>query len=120
MVATLILTLVFVGLYGAFSFGFATVRIAQEDLGADRVMVQKLETLRMYDWSKITSGYILTNSTVSFYDVDMAINPAPLSESYSNSLRQVSVSASWISGGVPRRRSMTTLVSQNGIETFKP
>ena len=31
MVAILALTMISIGLYGAFSFGFATVQIAQED-----------------------------------------------------------------------------------------
>jgi prepilin-type N-terminal cleavage/methylation domain-containing protein len=127
MIATLILTLGVVGLYGAYSFGFATIKIAQEDLGADRIMVQRLETLRVYDWSRITNNYIPTNLTASLgtnggivYQVEMAIDPAPLTESYSNTLRQVTVSSSWDSGGVTRHRSMTTLVSQNGIQTYKP
>jgi hypothetical protein len=123
--ATMALTMVVVGLYGSFSFGFATIKIAQEDLGADQLMVQKLETLRTYDWSKITSGYIPTNTVVrtnagTVYDVTVAIDPAPLAASYSSSLRQVTVSLLWYSGGVPRHRSMTTLVSQNGIQTYKP
>ena len=127
VIATWVLTIVAVGLFGAFSFGFATIRIAEEDLGADRIMVQKLETLRVYDWSKITSGYIPTNLIASSgtnggpaYDVAIAIDPAPLMESYTNDLRQVTVSLSWNSGGLTRRRSMTTLVSRNGIQTYKP
>jgi len=126
MFATLALTMVVIGLYGAFSFGFATIRMAQEDLGADQMMVQKLETLRIYDWSKITSGYIPTTPSLwtnegTIYSLTMAIDPAPLTtESYSNSLRQTTVSVAWVSGGVTRHRSMTTLVSQNGIQTYKP
>ena len=127
VIATWVLTIVAVGLFGAFSFGFATIRIAEEDLGADRIMVQKLETLRVYDWSKITSGYIPTNLIAASgtnggpaYDVAIAIDPAPLMESYTNDLRQVTVSLSWNSGGLTRRRSMTTLVSRNGIQTYKP
>lgn len=125
MFATVALTMVVTGLYGAFSFGFATVKIAQEDLGADQMMVQKLETLRVYDWSKITGGYVPTTPSLrtnggTIYSLSMAIDPAPLTESYSNSLRQATISVAWVSGGVTRRRSMTTLVSQNGIETYKP
>jgi hypothetical protein len=125
MFATVALTMVVTGLYGAFSFGFATIKIAQEDLGADQMMVQKLETLRVYDWSKITGGYVPTSPSLrtnggTIYSLTMAIDAAPLTESYSNTLRQATISVAWVSGGVTRRRSMTTLVSQNGIETYKP
>ena len=127
MVSTGLLTFMVVALYAAFSFGFSSIKLAQEDVRADQILVQKLETLRVYDWSKITNGYIPTNLTTSFstsggvdYDVKFAISPAPLTESYSNTLRQVTVELSWDSAGVTRSRSITTLVSQNGLQTYKP
>jgi hypothetical protein len=127
MVATGLLTSMLVALYAAFSFGFATIKLSQEDLRADHILVQKLEALRMYDWSKVTGGYIPTNSVSSFssdggtdYNVSISIQPAPVTQSYSNSLRQVTVSLSWISGKVTRTRAMTTLVSDNGLQTYKP
>ncbi len=116
-----------VALYAAFSFGFGTIKLSQEDLRADQIMVQKLETLRLYDWSKITNGYLPTNFYASFstnggigYHVTIAVDRVPMNESYSNSLRQVTVSLDWFSAGVPRNRSMTTLVSENGLQTYKP
>src|SRR5215813_4196551 len=122
-----LLTLVVVGLLGAFSFGFSSIKISQEDVRASQILLQKLETLRIYDWSKITNGYFPTNFVVNYstnggviYDGKIKINPVPTAESYSNSLRQVTVSLSWVSTGVPRYRVVTTLVSQNGIQTYKP
>lgn len=127
-----ILTFVVVSLYAAFSVGFASIKFAREDLRADQILVQKLETLRAYDWSKLTNGYVLTNSIAAFsdeggieYGVNMSITPAPVTESYSNTLLQVTASVFWNSGGgfgsgVTNLRSMTTLVSQNGLQTYKP
>jgi hypothetical protein len=122
-----LLMVVVVGLFGAFSFGFSTIKISQEDARASQILLQKLETLRVYDWSKITNGYFPKNFTVSYspnggvtYDGAIEIEPVPTAESYSNTLRQVTVSLSWVSTGVPRYRVVTTLVSQNGIQTYKP
>jgi hypothetical protein len=127
VVATLLLTLALVALYAAFSFGFGTIKLSQEDLRADQILVQKLETLRVYDWSKITNGYIPTELTASFstnegvtYDVTIEVTPAPVIESYSHTLRHITVSLSWESGGVLRNRSMTTFVSKDGLQTYKP
>lgn len=127
VVATLLLTSSVLALYAAFSFGFRVIKLSQEDLRADQVLVQKLETLRVYDWSKVTSGFIPTNITESFsehggvtYDVAIEITSAPVIESYSDTLRQVTVSSSWESGGALRHRSMTTFVSKNGLQTYKP
>jgi prepilin-type N-terminal cleavage/methylation domain-containing protein len=127
IVAMGLLLIVVIALCGAFSFGFSSVKLSQEDLRASQILLQKLETLRVYDWSKITNGYIPTNFPAFYstnggavYQGTIAIDPAPVSESYSNTLRQVTVSLSWVSTGVPRHRVVTTLVSQNGIQTYKP
>lgn len=120
-----------VTLYGAFSFGFTTIRLSQEEVRADQIMVQKLETLRVYDWSKITNNFLPTSFSTSFssdgtgasYYGSFSVTPfvpSGSNESYSNTLRQVTVSLGWLSGGVQRTRSMSTLVSQYGIQTYKP
>ena len=127
VVAMWLLMVVVIGLLGAFSFGFSTIKISQEDARASQILLQKLETLRVYDWSKITNGYFPRNFPVSYstnggvtYDCSIAIDPVPTAESYSNTLRQVTVSLSWISSGVPRYRVVSTLVSQSGIQTYRP
>ena len=121
-----LLTVAVVSLFGAFSFGFSTIKISQEDVRASQILLQKLETLRVYDWSRITNGYFPTNFTAEYsesgdvtYDGTIAIEPWSTTESYSNTLRQVTVSLTWVSSGVPRHRVATTLVSQNGLQTYK-
>jgi len=131
MVAGGLLGFMVFSVYTAFSYGFTTIALSQENLRADQVLVQKLETLRVHDWSQVNSGYIPTNFTSSFstnggvaqgatYTGTVSITSMPLTESYSNTLRQVTVTLAWTSGGVPRTRSMSTLVSQHGIQTYKP
>jgi prepilin-type N-terminal cleavage/methylation domain-containing protein len=130
IVGAAILALTVVALYGAFSFGFSTIKVSQEDVRADQILVQKLETLRVYDWTSITNNYVPTNFTGFYstnggvtYEGSLSVAPfvaTTANETYTDSLRQVTVSVDWISGGIPRTRSMTTLVSQYGIQTYKP
>ncbi len=133
MIAAGILVFVAASLFSAYTFGFALTRVSQEDVRADQILVEKLETIRVYDWSKVTSGtFIPTTFTASFFPVTngspggvtysgtIAITPPPVTESYSNTLRQVTATVTWVSGGATHTRSMTTFVSQNGIQTFKP
>ena len=127
--------IVMVALFGAFSNGFSTIRVNQESVRADQILVEKLETFRLYPWSSITnSGFITpTNFTTRFcagngvtngvtYNGTIQISPAvtspPLNNLYSNSLRQVTVTLNWTSAGVPRTRSMSTLVTRNGIQSL--
>lgn len=131
MIAGGLLAFMVFSLYTAFSFGFTTIALSQENVRADQILVQKLETLRLYDWSKINSGYIPSAFTNNYstnggiahgvtYTGIVVVASLPLTESYSNTLRQVTVSVGWLSAGIPRTRSMTTLVSEHGIQTYKP
>ena len=130
MVAGCILSLAVVALYSAYSFGFSLIRLSQESVRADQILVQKLETIRVYPWSQTApgSGVIPTTFTEQYtsgpgasgavYRGTIVIIDAPVSESYGTTLRQVTVSLNWVSGGVPRSRSMTTFISQNGIQAL--
>jgi hypothetical protein len=135
LVGGFIFACVTISLYAGFSMGFRSVRLTQEDVRANQIMVENMELVRVYDWATITSGtFIPTNSFTSYYTpptgtntvgsgtpytVKIAISRPGLTESYSNTLRQVTVNVSWTSSGIPRTRTMSTLVSQNGIQTYK-
>jgi hypothetical protein len=130
VVAVLLLGILITSLYAAFSFGFTVVKANQESIRADQIMVEQMENLRYYDWSKITNGFVPANFTAYAYPTAtnlgvtysgfVSITNTTFSESYSGTLRQATVSLSWESNGQTRNRSMTTLISQNGISTFKP
>ena len=66
-VATWLLTFVVVALYAAFAFGFSVIKLSQEDVRANQILLQKLETLRIYDWSKITWVGSTTPTTPMLY-----------------------------------------------------
>ena len=130
LVASAVLGFSVVSLYSAYSFGFALIRLSQENVRADQILLQKMETLRVYPWSQTApgSGIIPAGFTETFspgaascgavYSGTIDIAPAPVSESYGGTLRQVTVTLNWTSGGVSRSRSMTTFVSRNGIQAL--
>lgn len=131
VVAVLLLGILITSLYGAFSFGFTVVKANQESIRADQILVEQMENLRYYDWVKITNGFVpattftvyayptATNQGVA-YSGKVTITNTTFTESYNDILRQATVSLSWESNGQTRNRSMTTLISQNGVSTFKP
>ena len=102
-------------------------------------MAEKLDTIRLYGWEKITnSGYIPasfskvytakgewtasgTNGTPPsgvVYTGTLSIEPAPITESYSNDLRLVSVSLAWQTGTRQRASKMSTFVSRYGLQQY--
>jgi uncharacterized protein (TIGR02598 family) len=134
VVAFGILAIVLLSFYGALSLGFTTIRLSQENVRADQILVQKLETVRVYHWTQVFSASFIpqnfqapyaqangTNVGVT-YNGMISITNFPVSaanESYADSLRQVTVTLNWVSGGLPHTRSITGLVSQYGIQTYR-
>ena len=130
LVAILAAAVSVVSLYAGFSSGFAAVETSRESLRATQVMLEKLETIRLYSWTQInTAGFVptnflapfnpTTNSTGGFnYQGTVSISSAPISDSYSNDLKQVTVTVNWTAANVARSRTMTTLVSQYGLQNY--
>src|ERR1051326_7449704 len=66
----------FTALYAGLAFGFKVVKMARENTRATQVMLEKMETIRLYTWTQINSnGFIPTNKfTVPYYAVGTSTN----------------------------------------------
>ena len=133
LVAVSVLGIMFVSLYSGFSAGFAIIQLSRENLRATQVLQEKMETIRLYTWDQInTAGFIPTNFVENFYTAgtntnstlslmytgQVSIASAPITESYSNELKTVSIRVQWLSAGVVRSREMTTFVTRNGLQNY--
>ena len=133
LIATLAAAVMLLALYASFTFGYATMRVTREDIRATQIIVQRMEAIRLlpYDFVANPATYP-TNVTAYFdesqdttnhgtaYTVSFSATPGPsgLPSTYKANVMLVKVSASWISGTVPRTRSMQTFVSRTGIQNY--
>jgi len=133
LVAVLVVSIVVVSLDAGVSSGFALVKLAREDLRATQIMLQRLETLRLYKWSQFTDAtYFSTNNYVSYYDpagqadgsggavytVSTLITTNTPLATYSPDMRRVTVQVSWVSRKINRRREMSTYVARYGMQNY--
>jgi type II secretory pathway pseudopilin PulG len=134
--AVALLALAVSALFSGIVSGFSTIQAQRENLRATEIMTEKLDTIRLYSWTQLTNGFITNYFTVSFYPTNQVLtgagasNPGityagtisivnlDISESYSNTLKQVTVSLNWNSGSRPRTEQMSTIVSQYGIQGY--
>jgi len=130
-IAVALLGIMIVGLYLAFSQGFAIVQLARENLRATQILQEKTETIRLYTWDQInTPGFIPATFNAPFYAVgngtnggliyegNLTISDTLLPESYAPDMRQVDVWVTWKSGELTRSRGMTTYVSRYGLHNY--
>lgn len=133
MIATGILALSIAGILGAIFSGFLIVERVRENQRATQIILEKVETIRLYSWPQInSSGFIPTSFTATYnplagtnsqgitYKGTFSIAPFPhTSADYSDKMRQVTVTLSWVSKqNTPRTRSFVTYIAEDGIQNY--
>lgn len=121
----------FGGLYAGLQFGFTTIRFARENTRATQIMLEKMETIRLYRWDQVNqNGFIPTNAfTVPYHAVGgtntsllytgrVQITSSGLGTSYQNDMKRITVTLNWTTGNTPRSRTMQTLVSKGGMQRY--
>jgi len=125
-----LLALLVVAVYGAISNGVSTMRMARENLRATQILVDKMETIRLYHWDQLKPGFLATNFVVN-YDVtsnstnsgilyygSISIGPADTGTSYSDDMRLVTLRLDWQTGRLQRSRQLSTYVCRTGIQNY--
>jgi len=112
------------------STGTFTMRMARENLRATQIMLEKVETIRLYSWDQINMpGFIPATFHETYdpqgtpnvgltYDGTMTITSAPISSSYSNDMKMITVHLSWKTGSLQRDREFTSYISRNGLQDY--
>jgi len=116
-------------LFSGFLSGFFTMQLARENQRATQIMLEKVETLRLYSWDQINTPGFIPPAFTNYYDPQstnqglaytgaMEVASPPIASSYSNDLKLVTVTLNWQTGTLPRTRSFTTLVARNGLQSY--
>ena len=110
--------------------GFFTMQLARENVRATQILLEKVETIRLYDWDQINSNGFIPPTFTSYYDPNssnslglvyqgtMSISAAPVTNTYADSLRQVTVSLNWKTGNLNRSRTFTTFIARDGLQNY--
>ena len=130
LVALAVMGIVFISLYAGFSSGFGIIQLARENLRGTQIMLEKMETIRLYTWTQINSNGFIPNSFTNYYDPNrgsasgveyhgrLTITDSPITADYGRQMKQVRVEVEWMCGTVQRRREMTTLISRYGLQNY--
>ena len=98
--------------------GTFTMRMARENLRATQIMLEKVETIRLYSWDQINTTNFIPPTFQATYDPQgtpnvgltysgtMTLTPAPIGSSYSNDMKMVTVHLSWQTSGLQRDREL--------------
>jgi len=132
VVATGLLGLMIVAFYGGIASGFSLVGLARENLRANQIVLERMETIRLYSWDQINSnGFIAPTFKEWFYPGGatnggagtayfgtMEITDAPVDAVYSTNMKRIHVTLSWTNNKARRTHEMETFVSEYGMQNY--
>jgi hypothetical protein len=103
-----------------------------ENLRATQIMLEKLETIRLYTWEQIngSNSYVIPRTFTNYYQESatthsglaytgaLTIAPCPLPVSYSSEMRLITVSITWPSSHRLQSKQMQTMVARLGLQNY--
>jgi type II secretory pathway pseudopilin PulG len=134
LAGSVVLLIMGVSLYGGLTYGVNEVRLARQNTRATEILTEKMEVARLINWTQLTTtpGFVPASFNEPFYSSNptnapagsliytghVAVATAPITESYSNDLRIVTVTLTWTLGGTTHSRQMSTFISQWGEQNY--
>ena len=113
--------------------GTFTMRLTRENLRATQIMLEKVETIRLYNWDQATTNFIPSSFT-TYYDPQAAagsqglqyhgtitigpVDPNLFRSSYTNDMRLITVQLTWQTGGLQRSREFSSFIARNGLQNY--
>src|SRR5687767_9471993 len=118
-------------LFSGFTSGYFTMQMARENLRATQIMLERVETIRLYSWEQVTAGDYITPTFTAAYDPDaptgqtglvyvgtIRIEPCDVPTSYGADMRKVVVRVNWTTGRLQRTREFTSYISRFGMQDY--
>ena len=124
MFSVVIVGVLVVALYSALASAVPMVRSGMENERVTQILSEKLDTIRLYNWTQITNldRFVPTNfialrdplqpDSAPYYTGTIAIAEAPITEGYRSNLLQVMVRVNWVSGSRPQSRILRCIHGQ--------
>jgi len=117
-------------LFSGFTSGFFTMQMARENLRATQIMLERVETIRLYSWDQVTTGYITPTFTAPYdpeatqgqqglvYNGTITVTDTGLPSSYASDMKKVVVRLNWKTGRLARSREFTSYISRFGMQDY--
>src|SRR5215471_19700052 len=126
--AIAILAISTAGLMGALANGFFSMQLARENQRATQILIEQAEMIRLYNWDQINTPGFIPGQFTALYDPQngsgvtytgrVAITAVPFAANYATNMRQLTLTLNWVTRQVPRSRTVTTFVSQDGVQNY--
>ncbi len=132
LMAIFVFAVMAVSLMGSFSYGFFVLQLVRENQRATQIMLEKIETIRLYNWDEVLTPNFIPASFEDVYDPQapvgsqgtvyqgtVSVNAYPYATSYAANMRQLDVTLTWTTmNNVNRTRTFSTFIAKDGLQNY--
>jgi len=128
-----IIAIMCLGLVGSLSYGFYTMGTTRENQRATQVMLETVETIRLYNRSQVNSNGFIPSTFTGVYDPQAP--PGQQGITYYGTIQSgsatniggpavntnlvlMNVTMNWTNRGIPHTRRTSTLIARDGIQNY--
>ena len=121
------------GMAGSLTYGFHTMGRVRENQRATQVMLETIETIRLYTWDQVNSNGFIPPTFTGVYDPQAPVGAQGITyygtistgtanvgtnAGVNNKLMLMNVTLNWTNRGIAHRRTASTLIGQDGIQNY--
>lgn len=119
------------GIVGSLCYGFYTMGMTRENQRATQIILETVETVRLFNWDQVnTPGFIPTTFTgvydpqapvgqqgITYYGT-IQTNTVNVGTTINSNMMLMTVSLAWTNRGIPHHRSLDTMIARDGIQLY--
>jgi hypothetical protein len=112
-------------------YGFNLTQTLRENQRATQIVLEKLETLRLYNWDQVNSNGFIPSHFTAVYDPQDSLRPGityngqvllesfPGGQNYHTNMRKVTITLDWANNnGRTQSRSLYTAIARDGVQNY--
>ncbi len=131
IMAVAIIGIMCTGLVGSLTYGFFTIGQARENQRATQIILETVETIRLYNWSQVNSNGFIPSTFTGVYDPQaptgqqgityygtIQSGAANVGATINTNLVLMDVTLNWTNSGISHSRKASTLIAKDGIQNY--
>jgi hypothetical protein len=132
VMATGILAIMAGALIGTYNCGFFVMQLVRENQRATQILMEKVETIRLYSWSQVNTPNFIPASFSDDYDPQggqggkgakyfgsINITNVPFAASYATNMKKIEITLSWTSSrNLAHVRRASTFIARDGVQNY--
>jgi type II secretory pathway pseudopilin PulG len=132
VIAVSIVAISAAGLISALGYGFTATQTLRENQRGTQILLEKAETLRLYNWDQVNSNGFIPSSFTAVYDPqssgasagiiyygNVSVGAFPGGEDYHTNMRQITLTLNWTNANNRgQQRTLVTAIARDVEQNY--